>query len=172
MRRALSVAFVLVALPALLLPGSSNERVVAEPATKEKMSPIVKKLLEQRVDALKRTLKAVLARRGTDLQAPGIEYVVNVARRLRDAELRLATTPRERIAAHLAYFRFVCQEDDRAVNLHFKAGAGILHEVWSIRATRLGAEADLRQAGGTPPKDTKPPQEIIDPRKRKPSADE
>jgi hypothetical protein len=167
MRRALSIAVVLVALPALLLlPGSRIDQVVAEPAPKEKMSPVVKKLLQERVDVLKRALKSRQERMRVDPNGPGPDAVVWVARRLRTAELALAAKPADRIAAHLAYFKFVCEFDDRTISL-YESGMFAQPDVLLVRDARLAAEIDLRQAGGTPPKEIKPPREIKEPGKAK-----
>ena len=171
MRRVLSITFVLAALLVLLVPGNRIERVVAEPAPKEKESPVVKKLREQRVEMLKRALKESLARRQTDPNAPGIEYILKIARQLRKAERNLATRPEEQRAAELAYFKFVCEMDDQMIGF-YENGSVAPADVFLMRATRLSAEIDLRQAGRTPPRDIKPAREIKDPRKLREQRDD
>jgi hypothetical protein len=169
MRRTLSIAVVLAALPVLLLPGSRVERAVAEPAPapREKISPVVKKLMEERVDMLKRALKGSLERRKFDPNAPGIEASLKIARQLRKAELSLAERPAGRRAAHLAYFKLLCRMDDATIGLYETGGFVSPVDVFVMRAARLAAEIDLRQAGGTPPEDVKPAREIKDPQKLK-----
>jgi hypothetical protein len=165
MRRALSIPVAFVALPALLVPGSRVERAVAEPAPKENVSPAVKKLMEQRVQLLKRALKGGLKRWRFDPNAPGIEYILKIARQLRKAELSLATRPAEQRAAHLAYFKLICEMDDHTIRMYEGGHVGLLPDVLVMRAARLSAEIDLRQAGGAPPADVKPAREIKDPDK-------
>ena len=96
-----------------------------------------------------------------DLNAPGIDYILRIARQLRQAELSLATRPEEQRAARLAYFKFTCEMDDQTIGFYDK-GVAALPDLLLMRATRLSAEIDLRQAGGTPPKDIKPAREIKD----------
>jgi hypothetical protein len=138
-------------------------------SAREKVSSKVKKLMEQRVDALKRALKGSLARRRTDLNAPGIESILDIARQLRQAELALAARPEEKRAAQLEYFTFICEMDEQTIKLHEK-GMIALPEVWLMRAARLDAEIELRQAGEPLPKDIKPAREIKE-RKSKAKSD-
>jgi hypothetical protein len=162
--RVLSITFVLIALLALLVPGSRIERVVAEPASREKESPVVKKLKEQRVEMLKRALRESMRRQSTDPNGE-IENILKIARQLREAERSLATRPEELRAAELAYFKLICQMDDQMIEA-YEHGVEAPADVFLMRAARISAEIDLRQAGGAPSRDIKPAREIKDRRQR------
>jgi hypothetical protein len=124
-------------------------------------SPEVKKLLGQRVAALKKAFEAkkaeLLAGRGT--AAEMIEVTVDLA----NAELELASTPAKKREILLRILK-AAVETDGVMLARYEAGRATTAEFYKARAFRLKAEINLRRAGGTPPKDIKPPKEPKEPK--------
>lgn len=113
----------------------------------------VRKLMEARVAVLQRYFA-----RQEKLLKDGVSNPMAVAeagRELGNAELDLSPTPEKRRLILLFLFKQEVAVDEYLVGL---LEAGMLDEVAFLqgRARRLKAEADLRRAGGTPPKDIKP----------------
>jgi outer membrane protein TolC len=129
-----------VALGGALLAG----RAVAAPVPEKKPeSPEVKKLLKERRDALR---SAAVARtqefeagRGT------LEVLLHVSRELLQAELELATNPKERFDAHASHFNAM-RKVDEMVTEGYKAGRVKAADHYQMRAARLEAEVGLLRA--------------------------
>jgi hypothetical protein len=129
-----------VALSGALLAGWA----VAAPVPEKKTdSPEIKKLLQERRDALR---TATLARtqeyeagRGT------LESFLRVSRELLQAELELATNPRERFDAHASHFNAM-RKMDEIVTEAYKASRVKAADHYEMRAARLEAEIGLLRA--------------------------
>lgn len=129
--------------------------------------PTIRKLQTELVASL----KELLASRKAQWEAGKIssEEALEAAKLLRDAELDLAAKPTERVAAHLAYFALAVKADEEAVG-RFEAGSMAPVGFQLIRAERIRAEIDLRKAGGSPPRGTKPAAKPKPPAKPTPPA--
>lgn len=143
---------------AVRVNASSSEEVASAPvpaAARPKDDPEIKKLLKMRRDALLEAANAkkqefLLTARGTP------QNVQETWRLLLQAELDVASGQAERVAAHLTFFKVVCQVDDYNTE-RYNAGRATLADQRLTRAERYAAEVGLRRAGGKPPKETKPP---------------
>lgn len=121
----------------------------------------VKKLLKERIAALRNALEVETASYKAGKGA--WSSLTSAAVELATAELELADTAEKKRAILLTVFKLAEEMDERAV-LRIESGVGELADHFKARAFRLKAEIDLRRAGGTPPKGTKPPR---DPKGRK-----
>lgn len=118
----------------------------AEAAARD--SEEVKKLLKQRVEVLKKALKA----RQEEFKAgrTTLDAIIEVMRLLHKAELEVASNQAERITAHLDYFK-VAKEVDNLETANYNAGRATVADSLLATAERLKAEIGLRRAGGKPP---------------------
>lgn len=143
--------YLVVALSLACLCGPG---ITAPPPKTREDTPEVKKLLKLRRDTLKRMMEARMkmfqAGRGT------LDSMLETSRQLLDAELELAATQPERVAAHLDYFKVACQIDELCT-ARYKAARSTETERLQARADRLAAEIGLRRAGGAPPKGSETP---------------
>jgi RNA polymerase sigma factor (sigma-70 family) len=105
----------------------------------------IRKLQLERRDWLKKEVEArrqeFLAGRGT------LEHLLKTYRVLLQAELDVATTAQERIAAHAAH-REVVQEAEELCEKGYNAGRVKAADFFQARATRLEAEIGWLKAGG------------------------
>jgi hypothetical protein len=132
-----------VALGGALLAGWA----VAAPVPEKKDSPEVKALLKERRDLLK---TAVLARSQELAAGRGtLAPLLHVSRELLKAELELATTPAERVAAHESHFNAMRKAEEQ-VKRAYDVGLMKAADYHEMRAARLEAEIGLRRAGGKP----------------------
>ncbi len=119
-------------------------------------SPAVKKLLKERVAALKDCVEGEEALLKAGRGSP--ERVVGAAVELAEAELEIADTAEKRREIRLRIFKLAVGLEELA-KARRAAAVGDLQDVLKARAFRLKAEIELRRAGGAPPKVVKPPRE-------------
>jgi hypothetical protein len=120
----------------------------AAPAGKAGDSPKVKALLKERREELRQAFKALrmelLAGRVTT------DVVLQVSRRLLQAELEVAERPADRLAALRAHYKAVKEIED-VVTAGFNAGRVKAADHHLTRAARMEVEITLLRAGGTVP---------------------
>jgi RNA polymerase sigma factor (sigma-70 family) len=113
----------------------------ADAATREK----IRKLQVERREALKQAeearLQEFLAGRGT------LDLLLKISRLLLQAELDLAATAQQRIAAHAAHLK-VAKEVDQFCEQRYHAGRMTPADFFQARAARLEAEIGWLKAGG------------------------
>jgi hypothetical protein len=110
-------------------------------ATQAQIKALQKERRDALRDAIKATQKAYEAGRVT------WDSFVRVSRRLLDAELALATTAAERIAAHEAHVAILRNAEQLAKG-RYEAGHLIFAEYQIARAARAKGEIELLRAGG------------------------
>jgi outer membrane protein TolC len=109
----------------------------------------VRKLQEKRRDVL----REALALRETEFRAARgtLDGVIKTSKRLLAAELNLATTGGERIAAHQRHLE-KARIWSEVVKARHQAGQAVFADALEAQAAFLAAEIGLRQAGGKPKK--------------------
>jgi outer membrane protein TolC len=147
-----------VLLAAVVLASTPRLLGAPVPGGKEN-SAEVKKLLVQRRDHLRKSVDAM--RKEYEVGRRTLHSLLGTMKQLRDAELELASNSAGRQAAHLEFFRFTVELDEKLLAA-FEAGRVSPAEFHEVRAERLQAEIDLRRAGGVPPRDIKPAREPAD----------
>jgi outer membrane protein TolC len=129
-----------VGTPAAPAP-KAEDGVKLDPATQAK----VRKLQMERRDVLKKALDArreeYKAGRGT------MEALLEGTRNLLHAELDLASTTQERIAAHAAILK-VMKEMEKLATAQYEAGRLKLADHCDMQAARMEAEIGWLKAGG------------------------
>ena len=133
---------------ALLCPLAASADDVEPKAGAEK----VKKLQTERRDVLKKLVEAreneFMAGRGT------LDVLLGATRDPLQAELELATTPKQRLAAHAARLELAKKIEEVMKNRH-DAGRATQADYLQSQAARLDAEIGGRRAGGEEKKDRK-----------------
>ena len=111
---------------------------------KETLAKIRKLQLERR-DELKKAMTALeeefLAGRGT------LDILLKTSRLLLQAELDVATTAAQRVAAHAAHLR-ITKRIEKVTRARHEAGRAKQADTHQARAARLEAEIDWLKAGG------------------------
>src|SRR5262245_9083491 len=132
----------------VVLAASADDKV--KPISKEAAQKI-KKLQVQRRDLLKK---------GIDLQfraiksggALRLDVLTRLSKELLQAELDLAATPKERVAAHAARLE-IATKIEKDVKAAYDAGGATTLDLTLAQADRLEAEIGWRKAGGEDKKD-------------------
>jgi hypothetical protein len=137
---ALALIVLVAGTPAAPAPKADNT-VKLDPATQAK----VRKLQMERRDVLKKALDArrdeYEAGRGT------MEALLEGTRNLLHAELDLATTAQQKIAAHAAILK-VMKEMEKLTTARYEAGRLKLADYCDMQAARMEAEIGWLKAGG------------------------
>ena len=134
-------------LGGLLAVGLTEGRSATGPALDKTTLAEVRKLQEKRRDALR---EALAVRETLFRRANGpLEGVVKTAKQLRAAELDLATTDGERIAAHQSYFE-KARLWSEIVKARREAARATAADALEAQAISLEAEIGLLKAGGKP----------------------
>jgi hypothetical protein len=110
-------------------------------------SPEVKKLLREWRDALKEEAKARLQE--FEAGCGTLASLLDVFRKLLDAELEVASKPAERVAAHERHFDMM-RKVEAITREGYEAGRVKAADKSQAWAARLEAEIGLRRAGGKP----------------------
>jgi hypothetical protein len=153
------------ALVVLLLAGVGDAAAPAglgkapDAATQAK----IKALRVERRDALRNVLKAHWDAYSTGVSgaAPTLERIGKTARLLLGAELDVASSRAERIAAHEAHVK-VMKKIEGFILSRARAGRGTMADTELARAARLEAEIALLRAGGKLPKAGRDPKKKVE----------
>jgi outer membrane protein TolC len=122
----------------------------AGPALDKATQAQVRKLLEERRDALRKVIEA--RQKEFEVGRGSLDGLLRTARKLLQAELELATTPAQRIAAHQAHYDIAKKVEEMNAT-RYDAGRLSFADYQESRAARLAAEIALLRAGGKPKKD-------------------
>jgi outer membrane protein TolC len=137
---ALALTLLVAGMPAAPVP-KVDPTAKLDAATREK----IHKLQVERRDALKRAAEC----RWSEFEAGRgmLETLLEVSRRLLKAELELATTKEQRIAAHADLLK-VARQIDEITTARYEAGRVKEADHQEARAARLEAEIGWLKAGG------------------------
>jgi len=138
---------VAVALALAVTAAGADDKVEPKVQTEK-----IKKLQKERRDLLKKALDLQLRRieNGTG----GLGSAVKTSKELLRAELDVATTAKERLAAHEAHMELTKRAEKAAVKAH-DAGGLTMFELTLVQADRLEAEIGWLKAGGVEKKEKK-----------------
>jgi hypothetical protein len=124
----------------------------ADDKVEPKLTEKIKKLQKERRDLLKKALD--LQMRRIEQGTGSLRSAVPTSKELLRAELEVATTAKERLAAHEAHLELMKRTEKAAVKAH-DAGGLTTFELTLIQADRLEAEIGWLKAGGVEKKKDK-----------------